>query len=204
MKPPREAGTGRGQAGGLARSLTESTASGAACFSVSLKTPKKPLKPISTPAASEFLPSGTVFEYTASVWGLSRNTSPKTPPKTRGLLFTYSRTTQAQNENPAPSAPKPLTLPQRVEASSPEVLGGNGSTPTLTPFSPSPRVEYQTLCAQLAGLEAYLEREAPEMRARGEHDALGELEKIAGAMLDRISELHASGAHLGSAGRGDV
>lgn len=203
MKPPREAGTGRGQAGGLAHSLTESTASGAACFFVTLKTPKKPLKPNFYSGPSEFLPSGTVFEYTASVWGLSRNSSPQNPPKTRGLLSTYSRTTQAQNENPAPSAPKPLTLPQRVEASSPEVLGGNGSTPTLTPFSPSPRVEYQTLCAQHASLTEYIEREAPEMRARGEHDALGELEKIAGAMLDRISELHASGAHLGSAG-GDV
>ncbi|WP_279538502.1 hypothetical protein [Deinococcus radiodurans] len=38
------------------------------------------------------------------------------------------------------------------------------------------------------------------MRARGEYDALGELEKIAGRLLDRLSELQASGAHLGSAG----
>ena len=60
--------------------------------------------------------------------------------------------------------------------------------------------EYRELCEAHASLTAYIEREAPEMRARGEHDALDELEKIAGAMLDRIFELYAQGAHLGSAG----
>lgn len=140
---------------------------------------------------------------------MSRNAAPHIAPITSRPTPTRSHTAQAPSEKTAPSAEKPLTLPPMGVEGSPGGFRGAGfSTPTPTPqalaFTPAPRALYREVCELHASLSEYIEREAPEMRARGEHDALAELEKIAGQMLDRISELHASGAHLGSAGRGDV
>lgn len=63
--------------------------------------------------------------------------------------------------------------------------------PHRIPFTPSPRVEYQELCEQHTSLTVYLEREAPEMRASGQHDALAELERVAAAQWERLQELYA-------------
>ncbi|WP_027459693.1 hypothetical protein [Deinococcus murrayi] len=71
-----------------------------------------------------------------------------------------------------------------------------GSTPAPTPFTPDPAAEYRELCDLLTSLTAYLESEAPELRATGEGAALAELERLAAAMLGRIGEQHAQGAHL--------
>jgi hypothetical protein len=64
-------------------------------------------------------------------------------------------------------------------------------TPHRIPFTPAPREAYQTLCEDHASLTAYIEREAPEMRASGQHDALAELEQVAAAQWERLRELHA-------------
>ncbi len=74
------------------------------------------------------------------------------------------------------------------------------STPPLIPFTPSLATEYRNLCEYHASLETYLERERAELLDQGEGEALTELERLSSAMLDRISELHALGAHLGRAG----
>ena len=72
-------------------------------------------------------------------------------------------------------------------------------TGPVIPFTPAPAVEYRDLCEWHASLTAYIEREGPEMRSHGRPDELAELEKIAGAMLDRLGELEALGV-LGTAG----
>lgn len=69
-------------------------------------------------------------------------------------------------------------------------------TPPNIPFTPDPEQEYRDLCEQQTSLRLYIEREGAELRASGQHDALSELERLEGAMLDRLSELHAQGAHL--------
>lgn len=202
MKPPRVAGEGRGQAGGLAQSLPESTASGAACFFVCVKTPQKPLEPVFYSGADEKTPAQTGKRVENAGRGLVENAAPQNPPITSRSTPTHSHTAQGERENTAPSAQKPAPLPPLGVESRAEVIGGAGSTPTpqVLAFTPSPRAEYREACELHASLSEYIEREAPEMRARGELDALGELEKIAGRLLDRLSELQASGAHLGSAG----
>jgi hypothetical protein len=57
------------------------------------------------------------------------------------------------------------------------------------PFTVSPDREREELEGQHASLTAYIQREAPEMRASGQHDALGELEAIEAAMWARLMEL---------------
>lgn len=202
MKPPHMAGTGRGQAGGLAQSLPESTASGAACIFVCVKAPQKPLKPVFYSGAEAKTPAQTGKTVENGAGGLSRIVSPPTAPITSRPTPTHTGTAQGEREKPAPSAQKLFTLPPLGEGSPGGFRGEVFSTPTpqVLAFTPSPRVLYRELCEQHASLSEYIEREAPEMRARGEYDALGELEKIAGRLLDRLSELQASGAHLGSAG----
>lgn len=207
MKPPREA-AGLGQAGELAQSLAELGESEAACFFLSLKSPLKPPEPKRYSNPSKKTLSRTVKRVDSGALGLSRNAFPYNPPITSLLLSTYSGTLPPETDKPAPSAYKPPAQSQRAEASSPEVIGGDSSTqtgstqaPAPLPFTPAPRVEYRDLCEYHASLTAYIEREAPEMRAIGDSDALSELETLAGKMLDRMGELEAQGAHLtGSAG----
>lgn len=61
----------------------------------------------------------------------------------------------------------------------------------VIPFTPSPLQEYRQLCADQESLTVYIEREAPEMRAGGQGDALDELRRLSDAMHARIIELHA-------------
>ncbi|MDV6376091.1 hypothetical protein [Deinococcus arenicola] len=63
----------------------------------------------------------------------------------------------------------------------------------LIPFTPSPEREREELCEQHASLTAYIAREGPEMRASGQHDALGELETIEAAQWARLRELGSAG-----------
>lgn len=62
-------------------------------------------------------------------------------------------------------------------------------------FTPAPARE---LREQHASLRAYIECEAPELRASGEHEILAELERIAAQMLDRLGKLEG----FGRVGRG--
>ncbi len=209
MKGPRWA-AGLGQADGLTQSLNEVTANGAACIFVFLKRPLKPLKPISYSPGSTKTPSSTAKTVEKNGEVLVESAPPQNPPITSVLLATQSSTLPPELGKTAPSGHKPLTLPQRVEASSPEVLGGTvsidrsvsqGGPLPVIPFTPDPGREYAGLCEYAASLEAYLERERAALRATGEGRALDELGRLLSAMLDRISELHAQGAHLtGTAG----
>ena len=196
MMTPREQ-AGRGQAGGLAQSLPEVNASGAACISVCVQTPQKPLKPLGySENRAQTVKNSRGFvevEFTSNPAITSRSTPTRTG------------TAQGEHKKTAPSAQKLLALPPLGVEGSPGGFRGAGfSTPTrpqAPAFTPSPSAEYRDLCEYHASLSEYLEREAPEMRARGEHGALSELETLAGKMLDRLSELEAQGAHLiGTAG----
>lgn len=60
------------------------------------------------------------------------------------------------------------------------------------PFT-DPRREYRETCEQHAALTAYLEREAPEMRASGQHEALAELEQLEAALFERVQDLYQRG-----------
>ncbi|CAM3982254.1 hypothetical protein [Deinococcus frigens] len=66
--------------------------------------------------------------------------------------------------------------------------------PHLIPFTPSPEREREELCEQHANLTAYIQREAPELRASGQGDALGELERIEAAQWARLRELESMGS----------
>lgn len=63
----------------------------------------------------------------------------------------------------------------------------------LIPFAPSPERKREELCDQHASLTAYIQRGAPETRAGGQHDALGELESIEAAVWVRPRELESAG-----------
>lgn len=195
MKPPRvAAGQGQGR-GGLAHILPGKAASGAARFFLFPKRPQKPLKPL---GYSQTLSSTAKTSRSFENRFLLQN-----PPEPRSYSPTLPGTAAGEGEKAAPSAEEPLTLPCSESRSSAGGFGGVPfSTPTPIPFTPSPPVEYRNLCESHASLAAYIEREGPEMRASGQGEALGELERLADAMQDRISELHAQGLDLGSAGGG--
>jgi hypothetical protein len=72
-------------------------------------------------------------------------------------------------------------------------------TPPNIEFTTAPAREYAELCEQHASLTAYIEREAPELRASGEHEILAELQRIEAQMLDRLVKLKAQGRATGDA-----
>lgn len=56
-------------------------------------------------------------------------------------------------------------------------------------FTPTPTREYAELYEQHATLTAYIEREAPELRAAGKLAALEVLEHVAAQLLDRLNKM---------------
>lgn len=191
MKPPRETAGRDGQAGGPADTVPEQGDTGAAPFSLPLTTPLKPPEPLGYSQTS----SQTAKNSRSFVEPVLLDNPPITP----GATPTHPGSAGSEAGKPAPSAPKPLSLPPLLYLRPPSSAGGYrrvpGSTPPRTAFTPSPAVEYVNLCRYHASLDAYLERERPHMLSQGDGAGLAELDRLAGAMLDRLSELEAQGAH---------
>lgn len=176
MKRPRQV-AGRGRLGRPATILTGTGATGAASFSSSPKSPQKPPEP--------FFYSETRTQTAKTSRSFIEAVSPHNPPELPGLPSTPPGTAEGAPQNLAPRRQNFVIVWQGGSGSSAGGFGGVGSYPL-----PFPVTEYLYLCSYHARLAAYIED------ARGDVDNLEPLERLASAMLDRISELHA----LGTAG----
>jgi hypothetical protein len=140
MTPPRDTGTGRNeQAGGPVHILPVKAIKNTGAFSPTLKTPLKPLKPLSYSQT----PSSTVKN--------SRSFEKPFYPHNPLILLPYSATPYGSAgggvENLAPSELKPLTLP--VLGIESRAGGYGGVASSLVLLTPSP--QHHTLSEQRAG-----------------------------------------------------